>query len=140
MLTTRQAVTLFWILIGIAAVGSPVLADSSGKQDYMANCARCHGANGKGEGAPQMRTMPGYVTVDLTQLSERNDGQFPRQKVYDAIDGRERFPAHFKGGMPVWGLEYQPEKPSPKSEEIIKHRISALVNYIDSIQEKPTGN
>ena len=42
-----------------------------------ADCARCHGVDGKG-GDPQMRAVPGYTSVDLTRLTERNGGHFPR--------------------------------------------------------------
>ena len=62
---------------------------------------------------------------------------FPRQKVYDAIDGRKRFPAHFIGDMPTWGLAFGQSGPSPDSEEQVKRMISPLVDYIESIQEKP---
>ncbi len=83
-----------------------------------------------------MRTVPGYIAVDLTQLSEANGGQFPRQQVYDAIDGRKRFPAHFVGDMPTWGLKYQQNKETPNSGARDERRISALVDYIESLQDK----
>ncbi len=83
-----------------------------------------------------MRMVPGYVAVDLTQLSKVNGGQFPFQQVYDAIDGRRRFPAHLIGDMPTWGLKYQQNPETPNSQEIEKKRISGLVDYIESLQSK----
>lgn len=83
-----------------------------------------------------MSAVPGYISVDLTQLSKKNDGQFPRQQVYDAIDGRKRFPAHFIGDMPTWGIKYRQATPGPDSEEEVKRKISALVDYIESLQDK----
>jgi len=85
-----------------------------------------------------MREVKGYMSVDLTQLSKANGGQFPRQAVYDAIDGRKRFPAHFIGDMPTWGLQYQEknQESSAEGKEKVKSRISALVDYIESLQEK----
>ena len=70
-----------------------------------------------------MREVPGYRSVDLTRLTESNGGQFPRQEVYDAIDGRKRFPAHIIGDMPAWGLKYQPDNRGPESEENVRRRI-----------------
>ena len=87
-------------------------------------------------GVSQMRAVPGYVTVDLTGLAENNGGQFPRQQVYDAIDGRKRFPAHFIGDMPAWRLKYQPDNRGTEGEEKVRRRILALVDYIESLQAK----
>ena len=93
---TRRSLVLFSILLSGVMFARHANAGLSGKADYLADCARCHGVNGKG-GVPEMSTVPGYISVDLTQLSNKNDGHFPRQKVYDAIDGRERFPTHLIG-------------------------------------------
>jgi hypothetical protein len=135
MSTTKCGAVLFSILLCALTVGGTALSDPLGRDDYLADCARCHGADGKGS-VPQMREVPGYRPVDLTQLSKKNNGQFPRQKVYETIDGRRRFPAHFVGGMPTWGLKYQQDRFTSQSEEKVKRRISDLVNYIESLQEK----
>jgi Cytochrome c len=90
---------LFSVLLFLMTIGT-ASAHPSGKDDYVADCARCHGLDGKGA-VPAMRAVPGYVSVDLTRLSTVHGGQFPRQEVYDAIDGRKRFPAHFVGDMPM---------------------------------------
>jgi hypothetical protein len=37
--------------------------------------------------------------------------------------------------MPTWAPQYQ-ERLGPDSEEKVKRRISALVDYIESLQEK----
>ncbi|MGD0290970.1 MAG: c-type cytochrome [Candidatus Binataceae bacterium] len=117
------------------AIDRTACAEPAGKQDYLTDCAHCHGVDGKG-GVPEMRAVPGYQTMDLTQLSKSNAGQFPRQEVFDAIDGRKRLPAHFIGDMPTWGLKYQQDRVSPESEEKIRQRISGLVEYVESIQAK----
>jgi hypothetical protein len=111
-------------------------AQSTASQDYQHDCAACHGADGKGS-PPWKRAVPGYISIDLTQISARNGGQFPRQKIFDAIDGRSRITAHFSGDMPRWGSRYRvDEKDQPVSEQRVKERISGLVDYLDSIQEK----
>lgn len=135
MSKTKFGAMLFCLLVCALSVGETSFGDTPGKEDYLADCARCHGVDGKGS-TPGMREVAGYRAVDLTQLRARNDGKFPGQEVYDAIDGRKRFPAHYIGGMPTWGLKYQQDSFSPQSEEKVKRRISALVGYIESLQEQ----
>ena len=110
------------------------IADSSARKDYLADCAECHGVDGQGA-QPEKRTLRGYVSVDLTRISERNGGEFPRQKVFDAIDGRHRIAAHFVGDMPRWGARYRMEE-NGNSGQDIHDRISGLVDLIESMQEK----
>ena len=132
---TKCSAGLLFILLCIVAIDRTACAEPAGKQDYLTDCAHCHGVDGKG-GVPEMRAVPGYQTMDLTQLSKSNAGQFPRQEVFDAIEGRKRLPAHFIGDMPTWGLKYQQDRVSPESEEKIRQRISGLVEYVESIQAK----
>jgi len=133
-MTIRSAVT-FSILLCAVLAGRSAAGEPAGKDDYLADCARCHAVDGKGN-VPEMSAVPGYISVDLTQLSKKNDGQFPRQEVYDAIDGHKRFPAHFIGDMPTWGLKYRQARLGPGSEEEVERKISALVDYVESLQEK----
>ncbi len=132
----RITLTVMPVLLFLTAFGN-AFAQPSGKADYMADCARCHGEDGKGS-VGAMRGVKGYVSVDLTQLGKAHGGRFPSQEVYDSIDGRKRFPAHFVGSMPTWGLKYQqPDRQvSPAVEREVGRRISALVSYIESIQDK----
>ncbi len=132
-MTARSAV-LFSMLLCAVMVGGSASGYPAGKDDYLADCARCHGVDGKG-GVAGRRAVPGSISVDLTQLSKKNGGQFPRRKVYDAIDGRKRFPAHLVGDMPTWGLKYD-ARLGPDGEEKVKRKISALVDYVESLQEK----
>jgi hypothetical protein len=132
---TRFRLILFFVLLCLTPIGR-ASADSSAKKNYLDDCASCHGPDGKGHVAA-MRSVRGYKSADLTQLSKRNGGRFPRQKVYDTIEGSKRFRAHFIGDMPIWGLRYrEDQKLGPEAETLVKTRISALVDYIESIQEK----
>lgn len=111
-------------------------AQSSAAKDYQQDCAECHGADGK-DARPEMRTVPGYVSIDLTQISIRNGGEFPRERVYEEIDGRHRIAAHFRGAMPRWGARYSiDETGDPEAERRVRERISALVDFVESMQEK----
>jgi len=126
------ASTLVSLTTGIA------LAANSGKRDYEHNCAVCHGTDGKGNGEA-VRVLVGLEPGDLTRLGKEHGGKFPADAVYRAIDGRDEVSAHHLGRrrMPVWGLDFQlGAERSPESETRLKRRISALVNYVETMQEK----
>ena len=130
----RRRARLLFLMLAVS-VGT-ASAQSSGKQYYLADCARCHGEDGTGRVAA-MREVPGYRSVDITQLSKENGGQFPRQEVIDAIEGSKRFPAHLVGGMPIWGKAYaEGGNLSDADRKRVKQKIAALVDYIESIQAK----
>lgn len=132
--TATKGALLVGLILMLAAGGSR--AQAAGNKDYLQDCAECHGADGKG-GQSEKRAIPGYISTDLTQISKRNGGEFPRQKVYDAIDGRDRIAAHFSGDMPRWGARYRVDaNDQPRSDQGVRDRISGLVDFIESIQEK----
>jgi mono/diheme cytochrome c family protein len=113
-------------------------ADISGALEYQANCARCHGADTTGNGKEIRK--PGYRPKDLTHISKNHAGKFPRQEIYDIIDGGKRLPGHynFNSPMPLWGLSFQlkGKEYSKESEAAVKRRIDALLDYLETIQKK----
>jgi hypothetical protein len=126
-------------ILSILTVGNVFAAEPSGVREYMDNCARCHGADAKGNG-PDANEQPAYHPTDLTHLAERRGGQFPRQTIYDVIDGGKRLPGHynFDSPMPLWGLSFQlkGKEYTEESEKAVKRRINALLDYLEAIQEK----
>ena len=72
----------------------------SGEAAFAQYCAPCHGDNGRGSG--QLTFGLSKPAPDLTQLSSRNRGIFPRERLARVIDGREQIPAHQGREMPVW--------------------------------------
>jgi mono/diheme cytochrome c family protein len=137
----RKHCTSYTVLVAVMAaaalllcvLSSAALAQSGG-QDYLKNCARCHGADGRG----QHVVSPGVKAADLTLLSKENGGVFPFQDVEDAIDGRKVFPSHERLDMPFWGVDWQElgKEKTPESEARVKARIDAVVHYLESIQQK----
>ena len=113
----------------------PVSAEQtySGNGDYQVFCASCHGATAKGDGviAKSLAKRPS----DLTQLTARNNGEFPEEKVARTIDGRELESAHGNADMPAWGDVFAKSQES-QGPEAAKARITALVQYLKTIQEK----
>jgi mono/diheme cytochrome c family protein len=110
-----------------------------GKADFRTYCAACHGVSGVGDG-----TVAEFMTIaaaDLTKLSWKNAGAFPRQKVPDVIDGRADVRVHGARDMPVWGDWFNAEAVGPDMdatarEEVVRMRIESLTNYIETLQVK----
>jgi cytochrome c553 len=110
-----------------------------GRTDFLTYCAACHGVEGKGDG-----TIAEFLTItaaDLTQITKRNKGSFPRDRMIGVIDGRTEVKVHGPRDMPVWGDWFEFEAGSSiagkgAEEKIVRERINALVDYIETIQEK----
>ena len=135
---SRRRVRAWIFALLVFAVGvTNVWADTTGRQDFDANCASCHGKDGRGHGEA-LYVIPGIKPPDLTQLTRSNGGVFPAERVYQSIDGRAGIPAHSRTDMPFWGTTLQQEGKefTPESEAKVKARISNMVSYIESIQEK----
>jgi mono/diheme cytochrome c family protein len=98
--------------------------------EFRRHCALCHGLDARGGGplAEAMKLAP----TDLTRLAARNNGEFPAGRVADVIRNGGGVLGHGSTAMLAWGV-YFAERRHP---EIGKARISALVNYIKSLQQK----
>ncbi len=126
-------------------VGAPVIQANSqtpiptdpGRGDFMTYCAACHGVSGIGDG-----TVAEFLTLsaaNLTQMSVKNGGIFPRQRVIEVIDGRAQVSVHGARDMPVWGDWFKFEAGSDgadaKTEKIVRERITVLVDYLETLQQ-----
>ncbi|MGI9330962.1 MAG: c-type cytochrome [Gammaproteobacteria bacterium] len=108
----------------------------TGAEDYQQLCAACHGPTGQGEGpVAQVLSKP---VPDLTGIRTRNAGVFPREELIRQIDGRDRIDAHGSQQMPVWGYEFWIDAGTGQfSEAQVTERLTALVDYLESIQLTP---
>ena len=138
----RTIYTRGWLGIGIvlmtvtAAVGqgpgAPTrLIDSvEGADLYKAYCAVCHGLEGHGDGP--MKLYLKAKTPDLTRVSQRNGGKFPREKVERIITGQAPLPAgHGTSEMPVWGPVFSR---IAWDRDLGKVRIHNLAAFIEKMQ------
>ena len=138
----RQAVpTILILLLAVAATTaqeatSDMATDSTevimGRQSFRSYCATCHGPEGRGDGP-----VGEYLNIppaDLTQVSQRNDGEFPLEEVVKTIDGRESKRGHGSSDMPVWGDAFKLTRDDP-DEEAVRNKIEELARFIESIQE-----
>lgn len=106
----------------------------AGKSVFTTYCASCHGESGRGNGAVAifLRRRP----ADLTQIAIRNKGTFPADRVYRMIDGRQVVKVHGDSQMPVWGDAFS-KSTTESDERAVKVKIDALVEFLESIQERP---
>ena len=102
---------------------------------FKTYCASCHGVGARGDGplADAMRRRP----ANLLEIATRNKGTFPGELVYKIIDGRTKVPGHGGPDMPVWGDAFM-RTSDGTDEASVKHRIQALVDYLESIQARNT--
>ena len=126
------------LVVPAAAIAPGTAAAQSGKQDYDAYCADCHGADAKGKGPTTMTIPMNPAPPDLTQLAKNNGGKFPLTEVEDIIDGRKTVPSHERIQMPFLGTTLQqPGKEfTPESDAEVKRRIEAMARYVESLQQK----
>ncbi|HXR18231.1 MAG TPA: c-type cytochrome [Terriglobales bacterium] len=104
---------------------------ASAQQMYVAYCAACHGKDGKGGGpaASALKVAP----PDLTTLAQRNNGVFPRDRVYATINGQAAVSAHGSKEMPVWGRLFE-SVDNANSWTLL--RLKNLTDYVESLQAK----
>ena len=80
-----------------------------------------------------MRRRP----ANLTEIAKRNNGVFPTEMVHQIIDGRRPVRGHGGPDMPVWGDSFRRSQEGG-DEKTVGERISAIVNYLESIQLRST--
>src|ERR1035441_4836035 len=75
-----------------------------GKSLFTEYCAVCHGINAKGGGpaAIALKQAPG----DLTQITRKNGGKFPEDRILRMLKGEEPVAAHGSQDMPIWGAVF----------------------------------
>lgn len=136
MKITPIAATLILAASSALAQESDPAALESGRGEYLAACAACHGENADGQGP--IAGMFRDPVPDLTGLAARNDGVFPMLTVIHIIDGRTGVRAH-GNPMPIFGARYRREigdfAGDYGAEQQIRGRILDLALYIESIQK-----
>lgn len=106
---------------------------AEGREDFIENCAACHGADatGNGELAQKLLKPP----KDLTAIAELNGGEFPFWRVFDVIAGDVPVPGHDTFHMPNYSQRMRSQEASP-GFPAAHVRILELTHYLESIQQK----
>jgi mono/diheme cytochrome c family protein len=131
--TALAAIGLAARLAAAPPAAAAAVTVESGDWLFKTYCASCHGPSGKGDGplASSLRVAP----ADLTGLARRNKGKFDAEQVRKTIDGRQRVSPHGSSDMPVWGDAFK-NSAEGYSEDRVKARVKALVDYLETIQAK----
>ena len=105
-----------------------------GEDQFLRNCASCHGMSGVGDGyvGKLLETPP----ANLRTIAERNGGTFPALKIAEIIDGRQEVKAHGPREMPVWGRRFSEMKPPGIGHgSAVRGEVMLYVTYLQSIQD-----
>jgi mono/diheme cytochrome c family protein len=102
-----------------------------GKELFGQFCAVCHGidARGNGPASPALKKSPG----DLTQLSRKHNGTFPKISVKMSITGSGNIMEHGTREMPMWGSVLSETGQQRAMGDL---RVQALLAYVEQIQAK----
>ena len=116
----------------LAACGDP--PDGSGQDLFRRYCVACHGASGRGDGA--LAAQLDVAPADLTRLSARDGGRFPRDHVMETVYG---YPGKYRqGAMPEFGALLAGPVRLVRSEDGEMMRtpsgLIALSGYLESLQ------
>lgn len=114
-----------------AAQQERVIAE--GKEEYLWQCASCHGAGGAGDG--EMAAILVRRPTDLTQIAKRNDGVFPFWRIYHTIDSAERVTGHEFFQMPQFSKRFREDEGKPGYPDAYV-RILLLTHFLETIQRK----
>lgn len=108
---------------------SPTALAIAGGNNFAQYCVACHGKDAKGTGplAATLKPKP----ADLTLLSKNNGGTYPRDMVFQVIDGRQKVKGHGGGDMPEWADAFLAASGDAAAT---KQRIDSLVEYLATRQ------
>ena len=106
-----------------------------GARLFADNCVACHGASATGDGplAGDLRPKP----ADLTLISARNGGTFPRAQVLSVIDGYSKG-SHPGRVMPEFGLLLNGDTVPVEVDGVLTptpRLLAALLVYLEDIQQ-----
>jgi hypothetical protein len=104
----RRIASYIIIIVALMDLDARALPQDTdaGQANFMANCAQCHGADGRGNG-PRSATL-NTKPADLTLLAVKNNGVFDPGTIFQMIDGRQPGSrAHLSADMPIWGCRHQ---------------------------------
>ncbi len=83
--------------------------------------------------------MQPYIAAhapDLTQISTRNGGAFPQERVFRTIDGQFDSPTPNARHMPIWGYDlFTGEGDDETAHQQVLDMEHRIVAYVKALQE-----
>lgn len=95
---------------------------SAGEATYMAYCSLCHGV---GTGSGMFADALKKAAPDLTELSKRNGGMFPRARV-EAIIRDGGITGHGTMHLLAWEKYFRQDAPPERADQVIEDLVSYL--------------
>ncbi|MFY9210021.1 MAG: cytochrome c [Aestuariivita sp.] len=125
----------FALLVGVGAcvAQNEMPGPSEGAKIYADNCTACHGMRADEEGI----LIGGQTAPDLSMISARNGGVFPRAAVLSQIDGYSRG-THAGQVMPAFGAGLTEQSVPVDVDGIMTptpRPLAALLAYLEDIQK-----
>ena len=130
-----RAIVLTGSLMLGACTVSEMPGSGEGARLFAENCAACHGADARGAGPETLGI--GKVPPDLTAITARNGGTFPRAQVLSVIDGY-RQGTHPGRVMPEFGENLGGNLVPVEVDGVMTptpRALAALLAYLESIQD-----
>ena len=119
--------------VTIAKQPAVYVPPTDGAGMYERYCASCHGLDGRGHG-PAISGL-NYDPLDLTQLTARNDGEYPAHHVRYVLLDAGPTSAHATD-MPTWSFILgELNRDNPGTQML---RARNLSDHLESLQEPPT--
>lgn len=123
------------MVAGLAACAVTDMPEpDEGARLFVENCALCHGVDGRGKGEIAAGLQP--APADLTRITARAGGEFPRVQVLSAIDGYTRMEPGEE--MPEFGLLLRgptvPVDTGAGDLTPVPRPLAAIMVYLESIQ------
>lgn len=121
-------------LAGLVAACAPAPSPTGARADFAAYCAVCHGPDGRGDGP--LAAEPGLAPPDITLVTRRNGGVFPKTPIMGHIAGytmgrsdsaMPQFADLLDGPTVMYDDGSGQPVPTPA-------RLVALADYVQSIQ------
>ena len=139
MRTRRSgAAAMFALVAALAGCASPrgaadpVVPPVDGRSAYGRACASCHGTSGRGDGAAAGSLS--QPVADLTTLTVRHDGRYPRQYVIEIVSGERELAAHGMREMPVWGRTFGAKPGTVAAVFRTERWLDAVASHVESLQ------
>ncbi len=110
---------------------------AEGKKSFDRLCARCHGADGRGNDASPAADEDAATVAppDLTRIAARHGGRLDHDRVAAWIEGRSLSANHARNGMPVWGERLSNAFARyAEGDELIGATLDPLVAFLESLQ------
>jgi len=125
------------LIVALMLAGPAMAQDAArGARLVQENCAVCHGAGLRGDGP--MAELLVVAPPDLTRISQRYGGTFPRAGIAWKIDGRDPILSH-GGDMPLFGFvfsEMSQVLSSPGGQTVLTSpEVVDILTYLESVQE-----